>query len=407
MTDWHALYRAVLAEPDDDVPRLIYADRLEEEGESEAAAFIRWQVDLARRPAYDRDRVAAQARPGPPAPAELPPLPEGLSWPAQPYRRGLPAAVRAESATVFLRHADEVFARFPVESVSLGVVRLAEATDFASCPWLPRIRQLAVEEGLSGQAAERLLGSRGYERLDELCIGAGLTTRVTAAAVLHSPVFRRLTRLACRNDRGGGDALVEGLTRLADPPHLLGLDLAGNRLSARQLDGLLAAPALDRIEEIDLSDNPLGPDGLRRVAEAPLDHLRVLRLDRVRPGPEGVTALAARLGRTDWRVLTLAENQLSPATIEPLARGLGRLHSLDLRGNRIGSRGVEVLAGSGRLDRLVLLDLADNAIDDRGAAVLADALSPEQLAILNLSGNPISSGWLDRLKDRFGERLVV
>ena len=37
MTDREALYRAILENPDDDTLRLIYADALEEEGDSQRA----------------------------------------------------------------------------------------------------------------------------------------------------------------------------------------------------------------------------------------------------------------------------------------------------------------------------------------------------------------------------------
>jgi uncharacterized protein (TIGR02996 family) len=47
MTDREAHYRAILSHPDDDTPRLTFADRLEEEGEPERAEFIRVQVAIA------------------------------------------------------------------------------------------------------------------------------------------------------------------------------------------------------------------------------------------------------------------------------------------------------------------------------------------------------------------------
>jgi uncharacterized protein (TIGR02996 family) len=44
MSDLHALIRACKDEPDDDAPRLILADWLEEHGEFDRPAFIRWQL---------------------------------------------------------------------------------------------------------------------------------------------------------------------------------------------------------------------------------------------------------------------------------------------------------------------------------------------------------------------------
>src|SRR5262245_63054098 len=48
MTD-EPLYRAVVAAPDDDAPRLVLADWYEEHGQPERSAFIRVQIELARR----------------------------------------------------------------------------------------------------------------------------------------------------------------------------------------------------------------------------------------------------------------------------------------------------------------------------------------------------------------------
>jgi uncharacterized protein (TIGR02996 family) len=54
MTDREALLRAVAANPDDDTPRLIYADCLDEiggEANVARARFIRLQIDIHRTPA--------------------------------------------------------------------------------------------------------------------------------------------------------------------------------------------------------------------------------------------------------------------------------------------------------------------------------------------------------------------
>jgi uncharacterized protein (TIGR02996 family) len=59
VTDEEALLRAIWAEPDDDAPRLVYADWLEENGQPERAEFIRVQIELASltRPSPRRQRL--------------------------------------------------------------------------------------------------------------------------------------------------------------------------------------------------------------------------------------------------------------------------------------------------------------------------------------------------------------
>ena len=48
-----ALWAAVCENPDDDAPRLVFADWLEEHGRTPWATFIRAQVQAARLPDYD------------------------------------------------------------------------------------------------------------------------------------------------------------------------------------------------------------------------------------------------------------------------------------------------------------------------------------------------------------------
>lgn len=48
MTERHAILTAIRENPDDDTPRLVYADWLEEHGEPERAELVRVQVEIAK-----------------------------------------------------------------------------------------------------------------------------------------------------------------------------------------------------------------------------------------------------------------------------------------------------------------------------------------------------------------------
>ena len=58
MTDHQALLAAVLAAPDDDAPRLVYADWLDENGEPERAEFIRLGCEISRIWEQKTERLA-------------------------------------------------------------------------------------------------------------------------------------------------------------------------------------------------------------------------------------------------------------------------------------------------------------------------------------------------------------
>jgi uncharacterized protein (TIGR02996 family) len=83
MGDQDALLAAVCDRPDDDTPRLVLADWLDDHGQPERAAFVRAQVELARTPAWEpfcdlcRHRRNEWSDNGLPVPDALPAFPPG------------------------------------------------------------------------------------------------------------------------------------------------------------------------------------------------------------------------------------------------------------------------------------------------------------------------------------------
>src|SRR5688500_3802818 len=105
---------AIRHDPDDDIPRLIYADWLEERG-NPRGELVRIQCELARLPAADERRPALQSR-------ELLLLNQHAKGWAGPLRawvsrwefhRGMIETVRLP-AERFLRHAEEIFQVAPL-----------------------------------------------------------------------------------------------------------------------------------------------------------------------------------------------------------------------------------------------------------------------------------------------------
>jgi uncharacterized protein (TIGR02996 family) len=419
VTDSDTLFRAILENPDDDTLRLIYADAIQEEGDARRAVFIRCQVEFAHLPDYDPARLRAQyfekeKLSGSWLLDYLPLLPDGLSWAAEPFRRGFPAALQVNRVPTFVAEADDLFARAPIEAVELAAPSLPESTLFAQCPWRNRLIKLSVVQGLGQHVARLLLGSTThYERLKELHIGAGLSTDNTVSSIVRSPTFKQLTTLSWRDDRGdgrgGGRSLVNELIQLADPPQLKNLDLSGNRLRGDQLARLLAAPALALVEELDLSDNNLGGEAMQSLSRARLPQLRSLHLQRARAAESGIRTLCEAQLLSELRSLSLAENILSSAVGEILGTcpGMANLRVLDLHENRLGDLGTTALAESPHVRSLAHLDLSANQIEDAGAEALYDSPYLTGLIRLDLHGNIISTPVASRLKQRFGERVAV
>jgi uncharacterized protein (TIGR02996 family) len=107
MSDGESLYRAILAAPGDDAPRLVFADWLEERGNLERAELIRHMVH------FPRDRAGYR-----------PPNPASIYWPDAPpwigygVRRGFVAEIGL-STPLFLAHAADLFDRHPITRVNL------------------------------------------------------------------------------------------------------------------------------------------------------------------------------------------------------------------------------------------------------------------------------------------------
>src|SRR5947209_2547225 len=72
MSERQALLRAVAETPDDDAPRLVYADWLEEHGEPDQAELIRVSCQLARLPS-DRPLLLLLQQHVPPFTSNPPP----------------------------------------------------------------------------------------------------------------------------------------------------------------------------------------------------------------------------------------------------------------------------------------------------------------------------------------------
>jgi uncharacterized protein (TIGR02996 family) len=157
--DERALIQAIIANPDDDLPRLVYADWLEEHGRPERAEFIRVQCELARV-GFDpvrRRRLQKQARQllhryGERWRGELP-----SAAPAEwgEYERGLMNSICITlSPTAGLPPAD-VFEATPLRVVSVAILQgdHAEVTKFLNWSGLRRFERVTVT-GLAAYPAE-------------------------------------------------------------------------------------------------------------------------------------------------------------------------------------------------------------------------------------------------------------
>lgn len=143
-TEEAALLRAVLGRPDDDVPRLVLADWLDEHGQPERAEFVRFGCELARQDAEDEaaNRLGTNPLRGRERSLLLDHWKTWVPWadhgssfevilsgrwsfsgtPAVAFRRGFVAEIHLPVGQL-LNHAADLFADHPITRVRPGGVR--------------------------------------------------------------------------------------------------------------------------------------------------------------------------------------------------------------------------------------------------------------------------------------------
>jgi uncharacterized protein (TIGR02996 family) len=437
-TEAEAFLQHIRAFPDDDAPRLIYADWLEEqnlvhdpEWSPARAYLIRIQIALARlseeevpteepvrrlrRMVPDRETAKEKLR------ARL--LVEErdlldrhrVAWCApfrglatgMEFRRGFVEKVNV-SILPWLRHAPELFAAGPVRHVQLldldknlplafqcpYLSRLTGLRVYAShkgrplaravaeSPHLTGLKQLALDRNRFGDdSAEHLATSSVLSNLEELDLSDNEIGETGARSLASSSFLANVQRLELRNNRLGptGAEALAGSERLASL-HRLGL--AGNEIGVARLHSLSRAHDLLRIPELDLSDNNLTAAGLQVILTRPtsameLGSVRVVKLD---------------LGQNPLR----NEGARMLATC-PLFAGLRELR---VAGCDIGEEGARALAESPYLSQLTTLDLGFNPIGDSG---FRPFLRTEQLRSLRCLVPP-SIGISDAIRQKLRMR---
>ncbi len=376
MTDRDALIRAVIAAPENDLPRLVFADWLEERGtkaDAARAAFIRLQCELAGtewlsgpwQRLYDKsEQLLARHR---------------KAWTA--HLKGRVIASEFERGFVrhvtvyakrFVEEADALFAGDPIRSVKFatlasrrGSVPLDRLLD---CPALARATDLNFDgSAFDNKALRRLAACPHLAGLKYLSLG-GLHafTGAGVAALLESP-------------------------RL---PALADLDLTGSAcLIGGDVATIVRSPGLRKLTDLNLSVLPIGRETARALADSPhAANLRILRLGHYvedDPGPGEV-----------WATPEGDTTRLGPEGAEALAGSphLGNLVELDLEGQMLGDAGAAALARSDRLPRLRRLHIGGNGITHKGAESLANSPLARRLCYLNVQFNPGAGSWGRRLK---------
>jgi uncharacterized protein (TIGR02996 family) len=424
-----ALLAESKANPQDDVPRLVLADWLDDQGgpaNQARAELIRTQCRLAHLPEHEPERGDLEKW------AQELENHHGRDW--------LGSLVDVANTWDFRRGLIDLVIR--THTFCTRAVKELPATSLMA--WVERVRL----RSLSLKGIPRLAGHPFLHLFTTLDLrsevgSAGSQVMQVLASSTH------LTHLAELRLHWIGD---EGAQVLSASPHLLSnlttLDLEANYLSPAGVQTLLSSPHLAHLTTLNLARNRVGIEGVRAIAHAPLlsqlttlilgpsyiaigdegasilagsphlGRLTTLELgssqDTVQGsmvGAAGVTALARSPHLAGLTRLNLAGNPIGPEGALALASSpqMAGLTALDLTSCRLGHTGVAALMASPHLTRLRVLKLGYNWYPDEGtAALLAESPSMASLATLHLEGNGINdSGALALARSPYFDGLRV
>lgn len=448
-----ALLAAIIACPDEDTPRLIYADWLDEHqpdptpspapGPSARAEYIRVQCRLAARPYSDPDypdllereedladwlKVHAAEN------EDEPPLPDKLDWFGEfdsgddrEYSRGFPDEFHytdfeeeaQENIDAILAALPEAFADTTVRTLRLedayglevagvvadpiaaglrglylGAVDQDEelgARGVAESPHLGGLRRLHFEDYSLSNECVRLLSKAKHLRPEHLSIDFPGADGVRVLA--QGKWFRNLRSLRVWVDNR--DTFRE-LADLPTMPNLLSLEICGGVTpTTAAVRRLAASKSFPRLARLIFAHARFAPEHITALCRAEW-RLRHLRFGSVTLRKAGAEALADAAFADTLRVLELPACEIPAGGVQALAASprLAGLQHLDLSTNPVGPGGLLALARSKHLGGLRKLSLAHSnhgkaALSAQGLLDFLSAIQMPELRHLYLDGLPV------------------
>ena len=445
-SDRDALLAAIRANADEDTPRLMFADWLDENDDPDRAEFVRLQCELARltdddgdsQPLYeflrDRDyvtrpsadwtriddgihrRLALSMRAADQLKRHtvlwLPRLPKSYKVTWHGFGRGFPDRVELGTFRKLGPVANRLRAAAPTVTLvthELTVEHVERLGDAGLLDWISGlelssdsgaglrelghrpeaagVRSVRVGYNTAAETAEALGECPHWTGLRELDLIETVVYAGTAEALFRAPNLRSLKRLRIHGGYWTANtvaALAAG--GFADLTHLR---LSSCDLNDDAAEALAACPDLARLRTLDLDHNNLSGRGVTALMCSPhLANVAFLGLESNPAAGLDAKKLAA-LAPAGLRMFHAHDCRFTTADVRALARcpRLRTLWYLDLDGNDLRTAAVrELVRGFGKWCPPILW-MTHNRIDDRGAELLANWKAARALRVLHLKFN--------------------
>jgi uncharacterized protein (TIGR02996 family) len=376
MSDEAALLAAIREHPEDDVPRLAYADWLEEQGgesNTDRAEYIRLEMQLARdfpemrwSPEKQKARKRARQLFAKHYREWFPELfgRKNILRGARAYpdmSRGFPYKVQGRSNKL-VSVGERLAQLAPIVELHLLDMSNSDLGRFVGAEWVRGLRKVSLS-GRRGSAEPNfapLADGEHFAELRDLAIVFGWLDRARAARIAAANPFPKLERFRFGADSSDdAPAALFGGTAFTGLRHLtlFGGRQLGNSPMPR-LKAMCASRALDSLRSLDLHCRP-------------------------------TTGLAALLtGSAFWHgleELDLLRNNLGDRDLAQFLKKPTKLRKLELAANKITAKGAKHLAEHPAFANITDLDLTGNPIGDAGLTALVQSPHARNLQRLRVS----------------------
>lgn len=374
-----ALLAAIAADPDDDTPRLVYADFLDEKGgelDIARAAFIRAQIELTK-PAQKGDSKrrrellsTAKKLHKQYGKVWIDPVFDALGtkkekfWREVGYDewdRGFRDWLYFDSPAAFRDQVAAVRALTPITTVSLKKFSDADVSKLLEMEELRTLRRLTLfgngrrptDMSIGDDTLAALAACPNLARLEHLDLTQNRVTTAGVRAVAHSPVLTRLTKL----------------------------NLYGNEVSDATYEMLVASPLGGRLTHWEVN----GHSGVTDAA---------------------ARALAKATHLTHIRAISFSNTGITDAGVEALAKAeqLSGVTELNFRNTNLSHRAAMAVAKSPVFANLERLNFVKTWINGFGAKALRDSKYLTKISFLALY-DAVPGASEAALKKRFGRKV--
>lgn len=400
--DIEPFIREIIANPADDVARLVFADYLEQHGDARGELIrIQFQILDAEKGSKEHRKLRKRERELAKEHGAFGRAPQGVK--PLGARGGFLDAIEVTVAR-FLRLQEKIFEMAPIRSVVLKgrSVKLAKVGE---SPYLGQLREFRMSQNYAAEDdLVSVLRSSKFDGLEALQVGStGLPVSAIQSIATNSR-FESLRTLAIHGrvpDRSPAGSLTDSEYL----QNLTTLSLSIPRLGDGFLTRLAAAPQFGSLENLTVYGQPSGV-GLREILQnSHLTQLRSLRFagQSQRQQTDAVRDALSDGGNLKRLRLLALQCPLDAECIRRIAEHCLELDTLELPYCRIGSAGAEAIAVSpffGRLERLVL---TGSDIGFRGCVALAESPYRQKRTKIYLRNSRLSRRDVKRLKANYGK----